>query len=194
MAESNKPITEASLTRRLWELTKTFFLFGSITFGGGYAIVALLEEKLVHEKQWMTADELLQIITIGESTPGPIAVNTATFVGYRLAGIPGGIIATLALVFPAWLIIFLLSSCYVAFRDNVWIAAAMAGIRIAAIVLIVRAFVRMGQKLAPTNINILMGIVAFLLYFSGVSAILILSAALLFGVLWYGILKGGRNT
>ena len=86
-ATAESALKEASLARRLLALTLTFGKFGGITFGGGYAIVALLEEDLVRRKGWLTQDELFNIITVGESTPGPIAVNTATFVGYRLAGV-----------------------------------------------------------------------------------------------------------
>ena len=122
----SEPVT--SLGERLLALTLTFGKFGGITFGGGYAIVALLEEELVQRRHWLTSEELLNIITVGESTPGPIAVNTATFVGYRIAGVLGGLVATVALVFPAWLVIVLISSCYLALRENVWVASALAGI------------------------------------------------------------------
>ncbi len=185
---------QVPLLSRLLALMKTFALFGGITFGGGYAIVALLEEKLVHEKGWMTSEELMDILTIGESTPGPIAVNTATFVGYRLAGFWGGLVATLSLVFPAWLIIVLLSTCYVAFRENIWVASALAGIRIAAIVLVARAFFRMGSKLKRTLPNLIAGGIAFLsVVVFRANAVWLIAGGLLFGVIWYGLVKGGRK-
>ncbi len=180
--------TTASYARRLWALMVTFFKFGALTFGGGYAIVAMLEDELVHRKGWLTSEELLDIITVGESTPGPIAVNTATFVGYRLAGCFGGILATLSLVFPAWLIIVLISGCYVTFRDNVWVASALGGIRIAAIVLIARAFLRMGKGIARTPANLITGTLAFVLIaFTSLNAIWVILGALIFGWVWYGI-------
>ncbi len=180
--------TEASLARRLLALGVTFGRFGALTFGGGYAIVAMLEEELVHRKGWLTADELLDIITVGESTPGPIAVNTATFVGYRLAGVLGGLVATAGVVLPAWLVIVGVSSCYEVWRANEWVAAFLAGIRIAAIVLIVRAFWRMGRGLKRTLVNGTLGALAFgLVAFTPVSAIWVLLGALGFGVWWYGL-------
>lgn len=189
---------DASLPKRLWALIVTFAIFGGITFGGGYAIIALLEDRLVRQKGWLTSDELLDIITIGESTPGPIAVNTATFVGYRVAGVLGGLVATVSLVFPAWLVIFLISSCYVILRENYWIAAALAGVRVAAIVLIARAFVRMGKKVSPTPANLIACALAFgLIVFLKTNAVWIIVAALLFGVLWYGVrprLRGRPGT
>ena len=179
---------QPSLTKRLLSLTLTFGKFGGITFGGGYAIVALLEEDLVQRKHWLSSGELLDIITVGESTPGAIAVNTATFVGYRVAGLPGGIVATAALVFPAWLVIVLLSSCYLILRENHWIAAALAGIRVAAVVLIVRAFLRMGKSIGRSWINLSAMIIAFgLVVFTPINAIFIVLGGLFFGVLWFGV-------
>ncbi len=193
---SSSPLTPSEIPylRRLWALMATFFKFGALTFGGGYAIVAMLEDELVHRKGWMTADELMDIITVGESTPGPIAVNTATYVGYRLAGVTGGLLATLALVFPAWLVIVLISGCYLTFRDNVWVAAALGGIRVAAIVLIARAFLRMGKKVKRTVPNLLAGALAFgLVVFKLVNAIWVVLGGLLFGVVYYGLLPRLRE-
>lgn len=178
-------------------LALTFLKFGAITFGGGYAIVALLEDELVHRRGWITSQELLDIITIGESTPGAIAVNTATFVGYRVAGVWGGIGATVALVFPAWLTIVVVSTCYLAFRENVWVAAALAGIRVAALVLIAKAFVRMGKSLPRTWVTLGLMAGAFVLVaVAQVSAVAIVAGGLAFGVLWYGVrprLRGAKE-
>lgn len=178
---------KAPLMNRLWALIAVFGKFGAITFGGGYAILALLEGELVDRRKWITHEELLDIVTIAESTPGPIAVNMATFVGYRLAGVIGGLVATLSLVLPAWAIIFSLSSCYLLFRDNPWIASTLAGIRIAAVVLVFRAFIKMGLKLQWSGANIFLAVSAFsAVFFFSISAILMLILALLFGVVWFG--------
>ena len=180
-----KPTSKA---QALLALVLTFGKFGGITFGGGYAIVALLEEELVRKKAWLSQDELLDIITVGESTPGAIAANTATFVGYRLAGVLGGILATVALVFPAWLVIVLLSSCYLVLRENPWVAAALAGIRIAAVVLIVRAFFRMAKGVKRTKVNAVAMATAFgLVSFAGLNAVWAVVGGLLFGIGWYGL-------
>lgn len=177
----------SSLWSRLWALIAVFGKFGAITFGGGYAILALLEGELVDRRKWITHDELLDIVTIAESTPGPIAVNMATFVGFRLAGVLGGLVATLSLVLPAWAIIFSLSSCYLLFRDNPWIASALAGIRIAAVVLVFRAFMKMGLKLQWSWADAFLAVGAFsAVFFFSTSAILVLIMALIFGVIWFG--------
>jgi chromate transporter len=181
---------KASLLNRLWSLIVVFGKFGAITFGGGYAILALLEEELVGRKQWLTQDELLDVVTVAESTPGPIAVNMATFVGYRLAGMLGGLVATLALVVPAWGVILAISSCYLLFREQPLIASVLGGIRIAAVVLVFRAFLKMGLKLERSWANGFLAVGAFcaVLVFS-LSAILVLICALLFGVGWFGCIR-----
>ncbi len=189
MAEARPPSSvQRSKAQALLALVLTFGKFGGITFGGGYAIIALLEEELVRRRGWLSEEELLNIITVGESTPGAIAVNTATFVGYRLAGVPGGILATAALVFPAWLVIVLLSGCYLVLRENVWVASALAGIRVAAVVLIVRAFFRMAKGIKRTRLNGFCLALAFaLVAFAGMNAVWAVVGSLLFGVAWYGL-------
>lgn len=187
-----------SLLRTLFTLMLVFGKFGALTFGGGYAIVALMEETIVRKHHWLTSDELLDLITIAESTPGPIAVNTATFIGYRLAGIWGSLVAVTALVFPAWLIIVIISTCYLTLRDNVWVAAILNGVRLAAIVLIARACLNMGRKLPRTRLNlILMGLAFAVATFTAISALYIITAALLFGLFWFGVrprhLSGGSR-
>lgn len=176
------------LSRRLLALIAVFGKFGAITFGGGYAILAIIEHELVDRRQWMSHQELLDLITISETTPGPIAVNMATFVGYRLAGLLGGCVATFSLVFPAWLIIVCISSCYLLFRENAWVAAALSGIRIAAIVLVIRAFIKMSKKLQWSLVSGALALTAFIsVTVFAISAILILTLAILFGIFWYGL-------
>jgi chromate transporter len=193
MAESSEvsstaPTEQTSLSRKLLTLVAVFGKFGALTFGGGYAIVAMMEDEIVHRRHWMTSEELMDLIAIGESTPGPIAVNTATFIGYKLAGIIGSLVAVLALVLPAWLIIVLISGCYLTLRDNVWIAAALSGIRIAAIVLILQACLRMGSKLKRNGFNAIMLTSAFYLTaFPSLNAFYVIIGALLIGLIWHGI-------
>ena len=188
-SNATSPAEKPTLLRTLFLLALVFGKFGALTFGGGYAIVALMEETIVQKYKWLSSEELLNLITIGESTPGPIAVNTATFIGYRLAGIWGSLVAVTALVFPAWLIIVLISTCYLTLRDNVWVAAVLNGIRLAAIVLIFRACLKMGKKLNRTPLNLtLLAITAGLAIFTPISALYLIVAALLFGFVWFGLI------
>ena len=98
----------------LIELFITFAKIGMFTFGGGYAMISLIEHECVENKQWITSDELMDVTVIAESTPGPIAINCATYTGYKKAGISGAIIATIGMILPSFLIILLISS----FMDN----------------------------------------------------------------------------
>lgn len=190
--KTESPLQESAekptLFRRLFALMLVFGKFGALTFGGGYAIIALMEDEIVHRRHWMTTDELMDLIAIGESTPGPIAVNTATFVGYKLAGVIGSIVSVLALVLPAWAVIIAISGCYLTLRDNPWVAAALGGIRVAAIVLIIQACLRMGMKLKRNWFNGIMLTASFyLVAFPSVSAFYVIMGALLIGLLWHGI-------
>lgn len=111
------------------ELFWSFFKIGGMTFGGGLTMLPMLEHELVSKKQWVTEEELLDCYAIGQCTPGIIAVNTATFVGYKKAKVPGGIFATLGMVFPSILIITIVAMFLKNFMDNVWFQHALQGVR-----------------------------------------------------------------
>lgn len=115
----------------IWELTYTFFKLGLFTFGGGYAMLPLLQREVVENKAWTTEDELLDYYAIGQSTPGIIAVNTASFVGYFQAGIFGSIMATIGLVLPSIIIVLLIASFLNKYTDLAILQHALAGIRVA---------------------------------------------------------------
>ena len=130
----------------LWALFITFFKTGLFTFGGGYAMIAILEEELVEKRGWITSQDMLDMLVIAESTPGVIAVNTATSVGYRVRKIWGAIIATLGVVLPSFLIITALSFFIAAFEKNRWYQAAFTGIQACVTVLVVNAFIKMAKQ------------------------------------------------
>ena len=131
----------------------TFFKIGLFTFGGGYAMIAQVKETIVEKKKWLEEDELLHIITIAESTPGPIAINMATYIGYKKKGVLGSACATLGVVLPSLVIIFAISLFLDAFMQNVYVQYAFAGIKCAVAFLIVKAgwnlFVKMEKKPLP---------------------------------------------
>lgn len=145
----------------LWQLFITFFKTGLFTFGGGYAMISILEEDLVADKKWITSADMLDMLVIAESTPGVIAVNTATSVGYRLRGIWGAIIATLGVVLPSFVIINALAYVLTAFADNVWYQAAFAGIQACVTVLIINAFVKMCKQLNKSWFTAVLLVAAF---------------------------------
>ncbi len=123
----------------LWDLFFTFARVGAFTFGGGYAMLALLEDECVQKKHWLTGEEMTEVTVIAESTPGPIAINCATYTGLKQAGFPGAVAATLGMVLPSFLVLLIIS----AFLENVLshpvAEKALAGIRAAAALLILRA-------------------------------------------------------
>ncbi len=121
----------------MWELFRTFFQIGLFTFGGGYAMIAQIKEVVVEKKQWLTDNELVEVIAIAESTPGPIAVNTATFIGSVQGGFFGSVCATLGVVLPSFLIILLIAAVLKKCTQNPYFKSFMKGVRpiIAALIL-----------------------------------------------------------
>ena len=102
----------------LLELFLTFLKIGAFTFGGGYAMLPLIQREIVEKRKWITNDDILEVVAIAESTPGPIAVNSATFVGYRTGGFSGALLATLGVVLPSFVIILIVAKCYDKFRSS----------------------------------------------------------------------------
>ena len=140
----NAPAPKA---QSLGTLFFTFFKIGLFTFGGGYAIIALLEEEFIQRRRWLDKDEFLDMTAIAESTPGPVAINSATYLGYKLAGVPGAAVATVAVCLPSFLIIYAISLFFEQFTQLTVIANAFKGIQVCVIYLIFSAGVRMLQAL-----------------------------------------------
>ena len=145
----------------LWQIFATFFKTGLFTFGGGYAMISILEEELVTSKKWITNADMLDMLVIAESTPGVIAINTATSVGYKLRGVLGAIIATLGAVLPSFLIITALTFFINEFSDNVWYQAAFTGIQTCVTILVINAFVKMSRHVERTWFSAVLLLAAF---------------------------------
>lgn len=124
----------------------TFFKIGAFTFGGGYAMIPLIQREAVEKRGWVTDRDILDIVAVAESTPGPIAINAATFVGYRVAGYPGAACATLGVVLPSFGIIALLSHALELVGDNLTVQYAFRGIRAGVLALIIKALVSMYRQ------------------------------------------------
>ena len=140
----NTPAQEA---KNLGTLFFTFFKIGLFTFGGGYAMIALLEEEFIQRRKWLDKDEFLDMTAIAESTPGPVAINSATYLGYKLAKVPGAATATVAVCLPSFLIIYAISLFFEQFTQLTVIASAFKGIQVCVIYLIFSAGVRMLKAL-----------------------------------------------
>ena len=144
------------------ELFLTFARIGLFTFGGGYAMIPLIEDICVEKKKWITHDEMMNLAVIAESTPGPIAINCATFVGFRQGGLTGAAAATVGMTVPSFCIIFLISMFLDDFLTITWIAHAFMGIKIAVGILIVDAAVKMIRKMKKKPVPLAFLICAFL--------------------------------
>ena len=140
----NTPAQEA---KSLGMLFFTLFKIGLFTFGGGYAMIALLEEEFIQRRKWLDKDEFLDMTAIAESTPGPVAINSATYLGYKLAKVPGAATATVAVCLPSFLIIYAISLFFEQFTQLTVIANAFKGIQVCVIYLIFSAGVRMLKAL-----------------------------------------------
>ncbi len=139
--------TPAQEVKSLGTLFFTFFKIGLFTFGGGYAMIALLEEEFIQRRKWLDKDEFLDMTAIAESTPGPVAINSATYLGYKLAKVPGAATATVAVCLPSFLIIYAISLFFEQFTQLTVIASAFKGIQVCVIYLIFSAGVRMLKSL-----------------------------------------------
>ena len=174
------------------DLFLTFAKVGVMTFGGGYAMLPILQHEVVENKGWATEEELMDYFAIGQCTPGVIAVNTATFIGQRNRGILGGIVATLGVVFPSLVIISLLAGVIEAFSHLAWVQNAFGGIKVCVCVLIINAVVKLFKKAVvdiPTLIIFL--IVALCSIFLSLSPIIFVVMAAACGIILKAI--GGKK-
>ncbi len=138
----------------LFSLFITMFKVGLFTFGGGYAMISLFERELVERKKWIEHDEFMDVLAIAESTPGPIAINTSTYIGYKIAGFFGSLLATLAVCLPSFIIIFVISLFFDQFLALTWVGYAFRGIQACVAYLILSAGIKMFKKLKKTVFNV----------------------------------------
>ena len=155
---SNNKINEIPYFKRLIMLCLLFFKLGVVNFGGGYALLPLLSRELVDKRGWATDSELADYYAVGQCTPGAIAVNVSTFIGYRVCGILGGILATVSFVFPAFIIIFVIATVLNNFNENPYVVNALAGINVVVFVLILSAIVKLSKKSIVDKIGLLIAI------------------------------------
>ena len=132
--------------KKIWKLFAAFFRIGAFTFGGGYAMIPLIQKEAVEKNGWVTDDDILEIIAIAESTPGPIAINSATCVGYRTCGVLGSVCATLGVVLPSCVTIFAISFVLRQFQELKAVRYAFQGIRAGVLALLCKALWGMYQK------------------------------------------------
>lgn len=177
-----------SQVKQWFLLFRTFLKIGAFTFGGGYAMIPFVDREVVQKNHWITELEMLNIIAIAESTPGPIAVNTSTFVGYKICGFWGAFFATLGLALPSLIIIYGISLIYHQFMENELVQRAFQGILAAVSLFLFSAVMKLGKTVRKYRLPImtlLLTIVALILvFFTEVRSIYLILGAGLFGVLF----------
>ena len=161
--------------KKIIKLFVTFLKIGAFTFGGGYAMIPLIQKEAVDNNKWVSDDDILEIIAIAESTPGPISVNAATFIGYKVAGVMGAFFATLGLILPAFIIMFLLSFVLRQVKDNKYVMYAFSGIRAGVLALIINALIKMYKQVNKNVVSYLIMVVSLVLTtFFDINAILVI--------------------
>ncbi len=153
----------------------TFLKIGAFTFGGGYAMIPIIEKEVCEKRKWITEEDILDIIAIAESTPGPIAINSATFIGYKIGGVFGSFCATFGVVLPSFVIISIISLVLRQFSDSLIVQYAFNGIRAGVLALLIKALVSMYKKCPKGLLSyILMGASFLLAAFTDVNVIFVI--------------------
>lgn len=147
--------------KTLCSLFASMFKIGLFTFGGGYAMISFLEREFVEKKSWLSHDEFMDLIVIAESTPGPIAINCATYIGYKVGKGSGAVVATLGMVMPSFSIIFIISLFFNQFLSLTWVSSAFRGIQSCVIFLILSAGLKMLKKMKKTAFSIVVSALTF---------------------------------
>jgi chromate transporter len=178
----------------LWRIFSTFFKIGAFTFGGGYAMVPLIQREASEKHGWVTDEDILDIVAIAESTPGPIAINSATFVGYRACGVIGSVCATLGVVLPSFIIILTISGILREFQENIYVQYAFRGIRAGVLALILKAMWGMYKKCKKSIPAYIVMVAAFLLVaFVKVPVFWVIAGCAVFGIVTYYAMERGAE-
>lgn len=177
----------------LLKLFLTFFKIGAFTFGGGYAMIPLIQKETVETNKWLSDDDILEIIAIAESTPGPIAINSATFVGYKVCGFWGSFFATLGVVLPSFIIILIISYILREFQNIKAVKYAFNGIRAGVLALLIKAIISMYKKVQKNLVSYIVMAFSFIIVaFFDINVLFVIIGCALIGLI--SSLYAGRRT
>lgn len=177
-------------SRKLFQIFWTFFKMGPVTFGGGYAMIPLIEREVVEKKKWVKTEEIADVFAIVGSIPGAIAINSSTFVGYKIGGIKGAIAALLGVFLPTFLIVVVLSIIFLQFQSNPKIEAAFQAIRASIVALIAYAGYMIGKTAIIDKTTLILSLGSFvLLFFSPIHPVLIILMGIILGILLVNLKK-----
>lgn len=169
--------------KKLWQLFAVFFKIGAFTFGGGYAMIPFIQKEISEKRKWLTDEEILEIVAISESTPGPVAINSATFVGYKICGFWGSFLCTAGVVLPSFLIILCVSGVLELVKDYKAVKYAFMGIRAGVLALILKALIKMYKACPKGKVSyIVMGISFILAAVVKIDVIIVVICCALIGL------------
>ena len=171
--------------KKIIEMFIAFFKIGAFTFGGGYAMIPLIEEEVVNNKKWIDKNEFMDILVVSQSLPGALAVNCSIFLGYKIGGFLGAIMALLAVILPSFFIIIIIAAFFMQFRNNYYVNAAFKGITAAVPMLVLVGAISLGKGLNKNKITILtiiLGLVGLIIFKLHPVVIIIMSA--IYGIIF----------
>jgi len=190
----NIKLHRMNIMNKKMTLFLTFLKIGAFTFGGGYAMIPLIQKEVAEERKWITDEDILDIVAIAESTPGPIAINTATFVGYKVSGFFGALLATLGVVLPSFVIISAISYIIEQFQNLQVVQFAFNGIRVGVLALVIKALVSMYKQCSKDLTSIIIAIFAFAaVAFLKISTVYVLIICASIGVIMSTVAKNKVN-
>lgn len=173
-----------------FEIFITFFKVGAFVFGGGFAMIPIIEREVVTKKHWVSEDEFIDLIAVTQSAPGPVAVNSAVFIGYKLSGLPGALVSLLGTVLPAFMVILIFAVFLASQHNNQTLAKFFAGVRPAVVALILGTGLKMGRKVIHSTFALTLSIAALgLLYFLHLHPIILIILGALAGMINYHFTK-----
>lgn len=171
--------------RKILEMFISFFKIGAFTFGGGYAMIPLIEEEVVKNKKWIEKEEFIDILVVSQSLPGALAVNCSIFLGYKIGGVIGGIMALLAVVLPSFLIIIIIAAFFMQFRNNYYVNAAFKGITAAVPMLVLVGAISLSKGLPKNTRTVITIIIALIaLTFFNIHPVIVILLAAIYGAIF----------
>ncbi len=179
--------------RELLQIFGSFCKIGLFTFGGGYAMIPLIQREVIHNRRWIAEREFLDLLTLAQSVPGPIAINTAVFVGYKKRGIIGAFASILGVVVPSFTVILMIALFFAEIRHNAMVEAAFKGMRPAVVALIIAPLVGLSRGIRPALLAVSVAVAA-LIWGVGFSPVILLAAGAAVGIAWelYTVKKHGK--
>ena len=170
---------------RLIKMFISFFKIGAFTFGGGYAMIPLIEAEVVDKHKWLDKEEFMDILVVSQSLPGALAINCSTFIGYKIHGVLGGVIAMLAVTLPSFIIILLLATVFMQFRDNYYVNLAFKGITAAVPMLVLVGVVSLSKGVKRNTLNLIIIILALIaLVIFNIHPVIVIASSAIYGLIF----------